>query len=417
MNLHRMVWRVTSAAAMFAAVAPAVFAQRTTFNPSITFGYFNAEDVDLVGAADQSDVGFRIATELPVEHQLAKGSIEFRYRPQFEQFNEFSELDNTAHKATLDLSLAPTRLSSFSMRMSYDRGLDQGRAGSERDSDLFLTRRTDRQLAGIEVDYSNRLKGGWDWRGSVGFSASQFDEIQGFDSGGPSAGVEDRTETEGSFGISRRLARTTSIGARFERREFDLEESGEELAELVSLVVRRELSSRSSLNLAVGAFRSSGTAARGANSDPNDRREGLQGSLALKHSRRHVDLAVFARSGPTDGGASAGTSSNSLIGLSVSGRPSPRLSWSSAIRYARREPSDAGLETLESVSVTLGTEIRVLRFIGLRLGVNYVDQSEGTDELKLFSDGGISLVWYPLAGRRISGQSRESVTQGQGRQP
>jgi hypothetical protein len=379
-------------------------AQRTTFDPSVSVSAYQ-EYVALTEAAEGSEYVLRFGLELPVERQLRKGRLSFLYEPGYQQYEDTGALDNTSHRLSLSLDLQPRRLSSFSLKTTYSKSFLQADARSQDEADFFLTQRLDRERVVLDLQYADRLAGQWFWLGRAGYAVADYSPIAGLEPQGEETAVEDRVAVSGAFRLARRISSRTLVGLQYARSRYDLDLSGEETNDLLSLTVGSDLSRNATLEFSLGGFRTRDDGALGELEAAGDR-EGIQGSLALTRELRRLLLTVFARAEPSAGGARVGTSTNSVLGFALASKETRVVSWDAALRLGRRKATDRDREDIDSVTLRLGTEYRLARLLALRLVVNYVDQSGEAEELSFLSEGGISLVWYPLAGSRISGRSQ-----------
>ena len=226
-------WAILAAIALSLSSTRAPAQTKTTFDPTITFGYLRTDDVNLGESGKDSDTVLRLGLELPVNRELRRGSMEFSYRPHIDAYQEFDQLDTVSHELNFSLDLTPTKSSALGLRAGYIDGIEQADAARAEDADLFLAGVTDRQLGRVEIDYGRRLGGQWDWSISGRLAEASFDRIEGFDPG-QRGGVEDRTEFGGAFGIARRFSRNVSFGFSYGQREFELDQSGKETTRLLS---------------------------------------------------------------------------------------------------------------------------------------------------------------------------------------
>lgn len=397
-------WAAVGLSVLLQGAVPAR-AQETRFDPQISFSLFRTTNIDFVGDGP-SDSGFRLGVVLPVNRPLENGSLSFSYRTFFESFEQSTALNNLDHWLSLAISKSPSRNSNIGMKVGYILTQQQGRADSVEEGDLFLNERTKRQTVNLGLSYSSALGARWQWALAAGFWDWSYDEIEGFDDETPDRRLEDRTELRGSFELTRALSRSNAIGFSLTYRQFDLELSGEEDTQSASLVYRREIEERMSLSVSAGGFVSSGTAAGGPGGSQSDSRSGFQGTVSLSRALEHLNFTFVVGHTPSAGNDRLGTSTNTTIGVSLSGNPTRKLSWGVFSRYASREPNNRLEPTIDSFALGSSMGIRFRRELSIRIGINYTNQiaDDARDEGS-FVAGQVGLVWHPLARTRWAGGS------------
>lgn len=393
---NQLLHQVLSVCLIGSTAIPAT-AQKTTFQPSFSLDLFATNNVDYVGDEDRSDRGAGLGLRLPVERTLERGSIAFLYHPVIVAHDEFTELDNIRHLASLAVSTRPSRSSSLSIRAGYLRSQRQGDPRSVDPADLFLDRRTDRQRASVDLSYQGRLGRHWDWSLAVGGADWKYEEISGFEEDSPSVPVEDRSEFRSAVNVARILSHASSIGVSYGYRMFDLELSGEETSQSISLVYTREIENRLSLRASMGGFFNSEEAGSGSAGSLGDGQSGVQVAVSIIRTFRQSSLTFLVGHVPTAGGARIGTSINGYIGVSYTSSGLRDWTWGLYSRLARRDPSDPQLEIIDSFSAGIQVGRHLGRQLAIRLGGNYVYQSG--DEVAAndsYLRGQLGLVWFPL---------------------
>ena len=394
---------VAVALAIFSALPLA--AQRTTFDPSISLGYFYTSNVNIVGEDGPEDSGYRFGVTFPVRHTTKRSSLAFTYSPYFDRFNDFGELDNTGHRASLIFGREVSRRSSLDLSASYLRVQDQGDPQSEDDGDLLLNRRTQRESTRFDLGFDRQLRNRWRWGFSVGASEWRYDEIEDFEPPEPVAPLEDRKEARGSITVGRNLSERSSFGVRYGYRFFDLEVSGERQVHSASLVWQREVADRLSLSASLGGFWSSGDEFDRGEAG-SDTQSGIQGSLNLSRTYRRVILGISASHQPSAGGSRPGTATNSRVQLSLSGATEGPWNWGLYARWARRDPIAGAEPTVEGWSLGPRVSVRfgLAQIVGIGFTATYNTQSGGpqTDEADYFRVAA-NLSIFPLARTRLGG--------------
>lgn len=380
--------------ALAAPLAP-VFAGRTAFEPSLSFGYSYTDNVQYQDADDSSDQSARLGLALALSHQERWGTLSLSYGTGFSKFDTFDELDNLSHSFSFGLD-ADRGLRSLGFSAYYTLSQDQGQTESLEDLDLFLTERTTRELYGASLSYGRRLRSErWNWGLSLGASDSSYDDIDDFSTPMSTLQTEDRSSFSGSVSFDRVFTRTTSGGLSYRLLSDDLDLSGDSKAHSLGFTLSHTVSDRVQLAAQLGAYqRSSDTLAE----DPS----GIQGNVSLQRTYRSVKLGLSARHGASSGGALRGTSLDTSVGISLA--PTSAVAgwtWSTAARWGHRDPDEKLSPTVQSVGLSAGTERKLARTLGLRLGGSISDQSgDSISNNGSFYKVSVGLAWYPIGRRR-----------------
>jgi hypothetical protein len=396
--------------------APAV-AQKTTFNPSIQVDQYYTDNAD-VGTEDEaeSDSVTHVEVDLPVSREWRRGSWFFTYNPGFEKYSDNDDLDHDTHELRFNLTTAPSRTSSFGLDASASRTQYDPRPGLIEDTDVFLTRRTNRDLYAAVVRYGrSELAGGrWSWTADAGAFRAEYDAISGFDADEDVPAPQDRTSYGAGFGVDREVSRRTAIGGRLEVDHFELDDSGEfgesesETAYAGSFTFRRTLSTKSSLHASAGAYATSSD----DSDDPDVEVEdddggdvGLQATVGYSREFRRVSMSLSGAHRPTAGGALQGTSTDTAVAFGLSGLVLRKWNWSWSLRGAHRDPRDDD-ETVTSLTTGAGFERFFARVLSFTMRADYatqeVDDVEDDGAVSVVR-GSIGLVYYPLGRTQIAG--------------
>ena len=389
---HLAVW----SAVIF--LATAATAQRTTFDPQVNVGLFSTNNVAITREDARSDSGLRLGLILPVVRQLDRGSLAFTYSPWVEFFREADTFNNVSHRLRLGLVTAPTLDSSLNLTAAYSDTQDQGVVESADPADLFLTQRTDRQRASLDLTYGDQLRNRWNWGFTLGGSLWNYSRLVDSEDGADPIPLEDRSEVRSSVQLTRSLSPTTSIGLRYGYRRFVLDLSGDENSHSVSFVFQKDIEERLSLEFSVGGFRNTGEAVTGPLDSSSGSRSGVQGQFRLTRLWRQSSLAIVAGHGPTSGGARIGTSVNSFVGLSYGNRGSQVWDWGLDARVARRDPSNENQKVINSLALGGGVGRRLSRKTRIRMTARVFDQTDDGGETKgTYLYAWLGVVWRPLA--------------------
>jgi hypothetical protein len=377
------------------------WAQRDTFNPSVGIGGAYTDNIQIVGNQQDSDSIVDLVADLPWVRETRKHTINLRYRPTVLRYDEYDVLDREEHDLAFNFlnRMSRGRLTVDS-RVNFSQR--QGDAGSLDESDLFLSQRADRDVYQANVRYSEDRSRRWRWEVMAGGAIRNFDPVEGAPTGGDPSNVnEDRDELITAASLQRNLSRTASLGVEYGYRYFDLEFSGDENSHLLGVVYSKELSRRSEFEVSVGGYFSKGEAVRDP-SDPtsDDERTGFSGRASYTRDYRSFRLQVDASHLPTSGGNSLGTSTNTVIGLTVRSTADSLWDWRISPRVANRDPS--GSDNNRTSAGLRGMVERAFnrrRDLSIRLDANYVNQSyqnEDQEDRSIFT-AALNLLWYPIA--------------------
>jgi hypothetical protein len=334
--------------------------------------------------------------------QLRKGTLSFTYSPKFDRYDKFQELDNTGHYLDLSLNVTPTPISRVTLSTSYSRTQDQGDP-TDPNGEIFIGRRTQRERASLGLSYRNRLGGRFLWGFGAQFLDSSFKDIADFDPGGaqPIAG---RQTLRGSLDLLRNLSRATNLGVRLGYGKFRLDQGTDGDSRELGLILEHALSGKTDFAMGLGAYQRDNAAPQNPGGS-GDTRTGIQGFTNLRRQFRKATLSLDAKRSTSDGGISPGTSTDSSLGVSVSGAADRRWNWSFNTRFGRREPTDEQLDSIDTVAIGLGLGVRLHRKLYLRLSPVYTHQvgnDQGVDSLVL--RGGLGFAWAPLEKTRLGGR-------------
>lgn len=370
----------------------AASASGQSFYPEIAAEISHTDNVSFTSELEAEDTIYRVSVLLPVTRDWKTGSFTLRYQPVYEVYEEFEALDNLSHFLSLDVASNPSPLSSIQFVVDVTKTQQQGGAQSLDTSNLFVTRRTDRERAALDFSLLRRTPNRWSWRLSTGLEATQFEEISGFDDAAPPTDLEDRAGFEAALELGRDVSRTTSIGVAYGWERFDLDVSGEETVQRVALVTRQEVGKRSSLTFYAGSFRATGdTLALTADNEET----GFFGELRIVRTYRRSVLEGSASYGPSLGGARLGTSVDGLLSLGLSSENTRRVDWELFARYALREPNAPQQGDLESAAIEARIARRIGRQVSVGLRGSYFDQSgNAPSEKASVYKFGLGLVWH-----------------------
>ncbi len=371
-------------------------AEMVTFDPSIQLEQGYVENVDYSEDEGSSDTIHTVRATLPYARESETGRLSFSYSPSYVRQEEFTKLDRDEHRVDLGWDGALTRINRFGAKLYYQRTQDQGTPEAVGDPDLFLTRRTDRDLARADVTFRRSETPRWTWDARAGAASYDYSEIEGF-AGDVDSDVEDRVQHGGGVGVSRSLSRESSIGMRFDYEHFDLDVSGEQDSSQLGVTYDKRLGSRLSLFVSAGAFRGSGDTLG------SDRQQsGAMAEARLSRLYERFRLDVQAAHQPSSGGALEGTAIQSSLGLVLTSQSRRRpWRWQVAPRFSSRNPSGGG-ETIDGYGIRGFIERGFGRLYALRLNSDHFDQSNGGSAF----EAALAFLWYPLGESELAGRGR-----------
>ncbi len=410
MNPFPMTRWCLSAAVLCAISVSGAWAQRTTFNPSITVGGSYTDNIEHAATEETSDSASRIELDLPVSRQWDGGGMEFYYRPSYIQQSDQDDFDRDEHRLGFSTTTVIDRRTNWGFSAAYSKTQTQFSPTISEfepiDDDQFTANPTDRDSLGASLSLARTQSPRWNWQASLDWNQVDHELIPGVPASAlGDSPVEDRSEYGGSFGFSRSLGRGASLGLQYRHRRFDLDVSGEEDSDSLSVTWNRTVSRTLAFGVSVGAFKSTGEASDGTDlATDDDERTGAQGSFSLTRSFRASRLVFSGSHEPTSGSNLVGTSTNTDAGLTYAG--TRRLwDWSVSGRYGLREPADSSSDDLKNLSAGASIERFFQRQVGVRFGAAMTDQSgSGAADRSAFSVD-VGFVWYPLGRTKLGGGS------------
>jgi hypothetical protein len=394
---------LAAAVVLLFAVAPA-HAQGTTFNPWISIGYTYTDNVDYLNPSGTKtgDYAATGAVVLPLVRRSERGSLRLTYGASTVAYQEESQFDNTEHRVSFDVYRENRRRSSWRVSTNYVKTDEQqtspilpaeivpGESEDPDDANLSLTSRTDRETIDAAFDYGWRI--GRRWGLNAGLRAGETRVDGGTD-------VEDRTWYGPSVRLRNTFSRRTSLGVGYHYQKIELEVSGDEDFHALEFFLERGLSRKLQLELHVGGMK------RDTETLGSDTLVFGTANVRFNHGLTlgPVRLDFLAGVSPARAEALAGTALNSTAGFSISGVRVRPVNWRIGTTYNHRSPFESGEATSETFRVRAGVEPRISKLLGIRFAASYSDQtSEDTALEASHTRVGVTLVVYPLSGKRIA---------------
>lgn len=376
--------------------APQTFAE-VRFSPQVLLQVGHLDDVgfggDSVIATETGDTITRVAVELPVERTTRTGSLSFLYRPEYEKYSDFGDLDNFRHELTLSGTHRSSRRMSTGFNVSFAQTQQQARPGSDGTSDLFVSTRTDQDLlrAGFQFDHDFSRR----WSGHLELEAADFtfepvvadgliDPVM--------VTVEDRREYEIGYGVDYTLTSDATIGLEVRAEQFDFESGNEDEVLSLAGVWERTLGKKGRLLIALGLFDADSTPVMG----PGTSDDGVIAEVRLDRETKATLVSLDLSRRPQPASSFSEVATTDALTFSVQAREPTRWNWDTSAGWARREGGAATSE-VDRVSITAAVERRFGKMNALRLDAQWYDQTDD-DPLTVegsFSQLFMSWVWYP----------------------
>lgn len=389
--------------AAIAAAAPPVAAQHVTFNPSLSLEQGYDDNVFYNANDQQSDSLTRFNADLPLRRESRTGFVDLRYRPSILRYSDFDGFDRDEHDLRIRWETESGPRNTFRVDGMYRKTQEYGEVASIDETDLFIGRRVERDRLRAAFDFEREQSARWSWGVNVSGSTTDYGPL--LDSTDPSdlEPPEDKSDYGADLRATWAMSRTSRIGGRYGHREFDLDLSGEESSDTASFLFEKDFDERTSLELAVGGFHSTGTAANPGS--PDDSRSGALVEFRFQRLYDRMRLTAVASHLPSAGGVFEGTATTSVVGVQLASLRTRQWRFKVAPRITRRDPSD---ET-EGTRTTIGLLGELERAVSVKLAIRgrarWIDQSNddpAIDDRQSF-EAYIGLVWYPLGGTTLGG--------------
>ncbi len=407
MNQRILVFSILLASSLSLWSEPAA-ARRTIFNPHLYLEASYSDNVTFT-RTPQDDVFFRFAAVFPVSHELRRDSLlTASYTLFFDRFKEFDQFDSESHRFSLGLLTRPSERSALVFSSYYETTEDQALLADPEEFGLFLTPRLKRDILDVDLGYRQDLPGRWAIGGNVGYTEIDFDTILGVQDRRALLAVQSRSGFRASVSLSREFSTRMTGGIRYGWRDFDLDPipgdpssmMGEETTHFLSLFVRRTLTQLWRFDANAGVFRRTGQGSDGSDLF----REGFFGGLAFTRTLRRIEVELFGRYSPTSEGPLRGTSTDTIVGVSVNDITPGRWTWQAYARYGIRDPAERTRDEVESLGAGGYVEWGLQRLLSLRFSASWVDQtSDDILDDRSFYRVSLALIYYPLGRRKLAG--------------
>jgi hypothetical protein len=382
----------------------------TTFDPSLQLWRVYTSNA-LFSSSEEavSDSYTALSLFLPVARKTPRSFTRLTYSPSYQGFDSLDSLDNLTHRVLLEANATPTEASTIDISTLYYKGQDQVRPDASSDPNFVLTPRNSREQGRVELDYTNRITGQWNWGARTYYEDLRYSFIDDTDEQPDSFVPQDRTAigVEGRIGRNTSLRTSTGLEIGFDR--FDLDVSGQEDVQRLSLFLNHAFSRRNQLELQGGGFQSEIDRKAPLEPGQDNTRSGFYGRFDFVRVYSGFNLRLFASHRPTSGYDFVGTSTNSIAGLTFNPEFSDKLAGDATIRYLKADSTFGEDAAIENIGVGGNLGYRPFRTLSFRFSA-WVSSQTGSGRLgestsadiSVF-EGSIAIVWNPLAGKPIAG--------------
>jgi hypothetical protein len=396
----QLVGRTIVVLACLGVLVPGARADKFVFNPSVEIsqGYTNNISFQGEGDSGTSDRVGLLGFDIPIERETRRSRLDFRWRPVFLRYNDFSELDYDDQRLELRWTNELSRKSRFSLFANYVFTQQQGSPEQPDDPDLTLTQRTNREYYRLNLSYDHQLSERWDGDVILSGNGYRYTAIGDLTNAGS---FQNRTDYGARIGAARRLSDAVSVGGRYEFRHFDLDASndgsipsGQEDSHQLAATYVQEVARRLTLQAALGGYFNSGV-------EVGNDASGVLAELFLTRTYRSFSARLDLFHRPSSGGSVSGTSIESTIGFTFRSERDVRRKWEWEVspRYSRREASVGG-STIDSFGLRGNVERRLGYLFGIRLRADGFDQD--TNDSVFRAD--LGFLWYPWGATQLGGR-------------
>jgi hypothetical protein len=375
-------------------------AQRTVFAPEAFVEEGRAGNVAYLGATTDQfkpDWTTRVGLSLAMRREGKGGQAGVLYGGYYEKYRTFWEFDHSEHTLGVDLSSAAGRRSSVGFSAYYRLGQAQGNPASPDPADRNLSQRTNRQALRATVRYDRRGSGRWSI-GATGYGGRWwFHQIPGVPEVPETARVEDRNEYGATAALRYNVSPRFGLGWVYGFTRYDLATTGREDLQTLDMPFSIGIGKNARLAFQFGVFQRRVINAEGE-AQPVEQGVTLQGNggVSWTQTGRAVALTVNADRAASSGGSLMGTSTDTLLGVTVSNVRRIRWSWSATARFALRDPTRQDMKTVRTATGSFSVERRFRDVLWAHLSAGFAQQISGDTALQGSApQGAIGLLWRP----------------------
>jgi hypothetical protein len=399
--------------------APA-WGQRTSFDPRIALLWRYTDNVNIVeadgGQTQVSDSWGTADVYLPLSRETRFGSWEINYTGAYYRYNNNTQYDNLAHTASFNLRFGLGRGGTLTTTGYYTLSQEQGVPRTIEDDDQFLAVRTEQTFYGLQLRFEKNVRR-WFWDAGLRARWSDFSAIEGTLPDAPpddpevvSLIPEGRTRLIGYFEFRRSLTRQFSLGARYDVARTELNRSGNELYQVLSLSTGWRTKRYFSIDGTVGFFERTNEVDRALGVE-EVKETGLAWTMQLRVDpplaaiqKGKIKVGLDVGIAPSGGGSLQGTSTDSYVRVYLETGRQTRSPWywSIGTRYTRRESTLDEIPTYQTAGLEGGVEYAIGGIVSIRFGAGWSRQldAEQDQTAASFTSAGAGLVIYPKGRRR-----------------
>jgi hypothetical protein len=352
----------------------------TTFNPRLSVGRTYTDNVRYTAEApEDSDAYTSYSLVLPVTTTTPSSTFVFSYRPVFNQFDDFGDLDHLEHVVDLSANTQVSRTTTVKYGLDFQDTQSQNYPlAGEGAQESLLYYRTERRLFGASVGIDRSLTPNWSGDLSLDVQHVEIDQISDFPAAIPLDELGDRRRVGVAVGGSRKLSGGRSAGFQYGVDSYDVDNRpSEEIHRL-----RGRFSGQPTRLLAYAL--SAGASYR---SDREDTSAEASASVSRTFKRGALSAGVGHQA--TNAGVVPGGNTSTSASISYGDAGGDNWSWSVSGRWVDRSSDDPGDADVENVSGGFSVRYRlgdigrgtVVNGMGLRLSARTVSQTSSDTEL------------------------------------
>lgn len=372
-------------------------AQETTFHPELFLEQaYNSNLLTQPAGEETGDSITRVGVELPVRRNWQSGSLSFLYQPSYEWYSDNDDLNHDEHRARFGVTAEPARRSTLDYGLMWSQTQSQGTIDDADLGDTVLVPRSERDHVSTRLRFDRDFRQRMAWRAAVEASRNTYTLLEDPGADPTTAGLEDRAQYAGLFGLDRATSRKDRLGVEARWDFYDLESTGDETVAQLSLTWNRAVPESYEASFRIGGFRRENQPGEIGVPLDSDEESGVTFAAGVAKLFPRSRLALLGSHGPSAGGAVVGTSTNTAAALTWAGSPNLRWDWALSSAYTLREPTDPDSPDLETLGGTGRIEWRPGRRAALRLAASYTERA--TDDPALDATvfvGTLGVVWYP----------------------
>lgn len=379
------------------ALLPLSYAGDVTFKPELRVGREYSSNLGFTTDDNLNDSSTTYGVDLPWRFVDEKGSSNILLSGSYFQQDDFDSLDRFEWGATLASNRRMSERTSWGISVTARETEAQGDPAALDIEELFLFRRTKRNLYGLSFNASHDITKRWVWRTSFVYAGRRIEDIEDFDApGADSAAAEDRDTYAARVSFEHRLSPRTTFGPAVGFSRLELEQSGDADVLFAGFAGEHKVSQTSNLGFSAGATRATGTALNPLSMNPDAETTGAQASLDYRRTFRTTTLTTQFSFQPTAGGNIPGAAEQGTLSILLASNASKFINWNTSLRGSRRDPADDG-PVLNAYTAGLGLSGALTRTLALSTAASWLLQDSedpAVRDREVFS-WSVNLVYAP----------------------